>query len=618
MGLKRRLYRVSRQVPNVIAQCVRDPRVQARLQVGSSLSLGIGILLSALFLSGLLENYQNRFSDFLYQPKTSSGQVVLVLIDDASLAEVGPWPWSRGTLLDLLRRLTLAQPRAVALDIQLPNFSPDGTPVTPIAGASNIVLPMAGTLRPRSLAQANSFPRFEPAPSQGMELLIVGAQFGHTLIVPDADGIVRRIAVAVSSQEREYTALGISAVLAGQDGETLLKVEDQQVSIGGRPVPTDGTGNMYINFTAPSGWPTYSASDALFGRVNPALLRDKIILVGQSRFTSDETFNTPLAFPLHRASPTQIQADVVETLLKNNVLADQDQLTQMILILLVAILAGATLPHVGFLSAIGLAILYLLAYLGYAFQMYGDGILVQPLYPILALALTSISTITYRHLVEERPKALIQNTFREQVSPDSMDRVLSAAEGGVLSMQGVRREVTVLFVDLRELVEAAPSLSAAATLERVNRCNRTVESIVFENEGAIVTRTGSSVVAVWDLPLYQPQHASLAIRAGILIRRRINLAKDNGDKFAVGIGIATGCVVAGRLSTPRSSTFTLVGEIVNIAERLAARRDGGVFINAAAREQSGSVFETRPLDALRLRRRGDPIEVWEVVEPSDW
>lgn len=612
---------ILQHVTHSIARRVHDQRMQSRLQVGSALALGVGLLLVVILLTGLLNSFQTRFSDLLYQSSAPTGQVVLIAIDDASLAEIGPWPWPRATFAELIDALARAQPRVIALNIVFSEPSPDDAAlVQAIRRVPDFVQPVIGVDATRFLANANTFPRFDIALGPTPALRTPNTTLAHTLIMPDTDGIVRRIPVAIDASDRRYAALGLAALGLYQRHTLVPQFENGSVTFNGTRLPVDAQGQMYLNFVNPTARSVVSFADALRGRVDLARLRDKIVLIGVTSSTAPESFETPILLGSRRVSPVEIQADLVETLLGHPVLVEQDRLTQIVMIFLMALLAGATLPHFRLLSAAALTIIYFLAYLVYAFQKFNDGIIVQPLYPALALFLTFACTMGFRHFTEERPRASIGRLFRRYVTPEAVAQVLQAFDHGALTLGGARREVSVLYVDLRELGKLAESLAPEATVDLLNQYVTLVAAIIFRHAGSVVKQMGNAILAVWNLPLDQIDHARGAVRAAVEIKQEIAQLRKKQPKeltLDVGMGIATGSVVAGRIGASGFVEYSIIGEVVTIAERLAMRRDGTVFLDAATHAQSGDEFETREVNPLRLRRKSDPLNVWEVCEPME-
>ncbi len=302
-------------------------------------------------------------------------------------------------------------------------------------------------------------------------------------------------------------------------------------------------------------------------------------------------------------------------------MVDQDPLVQMVVIFLLALLGGATFPHFHFLSATALMILYAVIYLGYTFSNFERGIVVQPIYPLLALVLTFTSEMVFRYFSEDRPRALVGRMFKRYVSTDAVDQVLKDYDRNVLSLEGIRRRATVLHVDLRELASAADELHPQSAVDLVNEYFGAIVPIIFRYSGTVVKQSGTGIVAVWNLPLEMDNYAGAAAEAAIQISHalsRIRTPRTTPDairpRIHLGYGISTGQAIGGYIGVPTHKEYTVIGEVVTIAERLAMKPDRGVFIDSTTREKISGEFELKEVNPIRLRRKTDPMSVWEITE----
>lgn len=302
-------------------------------------------------------------------------------------------------------------------------------------------------------------------------------------------------------------------------------------------------------------------------------------------------------------------------------MVDQDPLVQMVVIFLLALLGGATFPHFHFLSATALMILYVVIYLGYTFNSFSRGIVVQPIYPLLALVLTFTSDMVFRYFSEDRPRASVGRLFKRYVSTDAVDQVLKDYDRNVLSLEGIRRKVTVLHVDLRELSAAADTLHPQSAVDLVNEYFGAIVPSIFRYSGTVVKQSGTGIVAVWNLPLEMEHYAGAAAQAAIKINRALSPLKTPRSsqdtirpRIHLGFGISTGQAIGGYIGVPSHKEYTIIGEVVTIAERLAMKPDRGVFIDNATREKISVEFELKEVNPIRLRRKTDPMSVWEITE----
>ena len=292
--------------------------------------------------------------------------------------------------------------------------------------------------------------------------------------------------------------------------------------------------------------------------------------------------------------------------------------TEVLVIFLVALMVGATVPHIPTFPATALTILYSAMDLSFAYQKLSDGIVTRPLYPLLALFFTLIFTRLYRYFSVERRRIFISRLFRHAVPPESVDRVTTVFDQGALPLHGTRRKVTVMYVDLRDLRLLTESLDSEQVIELLNRFVGHIVSCVFKHEGFVTKQAGDTTLAAWNLVFDQPDHALRAAHAAMEIKREARAILKNhvtDAEIEIGIGVATGYVVAGRLATARPAEFAIIGEVVTLAERMAMKTDRGVFVDPVTRDFISSEFDTKEVNPIRLRRKTDPQIVWEIIEP---
>ncbi len=299
---------------------------------------------------------------------------------------------------------------------------------------------------------------------------------------------------------------------------------------------------------------------------------------------------------------------------------EQDYVVQITMIFLMALLAGATLPHLHFLPAAGLTILYVLGYSGYASAEFGNGILVRPLYPILALLLTFLAMVIVRYFDEDRARGSAWRLFRRSMGPEMLERVLGFFDRQALPLAGTLREVTLVCVDLRDFNDLSPAIPPEQLLCMLEQYSTRTIATVFHHEGMIVKEAGDMILAAWNLPLEQRDHWRMAVDAAMEIRHETTKLSEGLPKeieLRVGIGVATGSAAAGNVAVKNREEYTLVGQVVSLAERLAIKHEQGVCIDRATWEHICDELPTREVNPVRLRRKTDPAEAWEICEPME-
>lgn len=184
------------------------------------------------------------------------------------------------------------------------------------------------------------------------------------------------------------------------------------------------------------------------------------------------------------------------------------------------------------------------------------------------------------------------------------------ARPSFLAVRGVRQEVSVLHADVRGYTTVAEELPPDELLHLLSRYHGPATA-ALQAEGATIDRfIGDAVLALWNAPAPQEQHARLAIRGAIAMRAA---TKAVGADLAYGIGVHTGEVVVGNLGSDRYMNFTAIGDTVNVAARLQSAASGGeVVCSAAALAAAGGGIDADPLGELSLKGRQAPVEAYRV------
>ena len=195
------------------------------------------------------------------------------------------------------------------------------------------------------------------------------------------------------------------------------------------------------------------------------------------------------------------------------------------------------------------------------------------------------------------------------------------AERGEIASES--RDVTVLFTDIAGFTSIASRLDAAALANLLNRHFSLLATAIEDEDGTIDKYIGDSVMAFWGAPDVQPDHAARACRAALAAARA--LAKDNERRqrkglkpLRVRIGLHTGTAVVGNIGAPSRINYTLVGDTVNVAQRLEALsksldiadRSASILISGDVKDQIGPEFRCTPMGPHRLRGRESETEVF--------
>jgi len=618
-------------------------------------------------------------------PQAPSVPVRIVAIDDASLEKIGRWPWPRATLARLLSTVSKAGPRGIGLDVILaePEQTPDqrvadhllrryqalglertgerarrferelrelrerGEPDRRLAAAIRAApvvmaafftlgggsagpdpstpLPKFGVIRLRGRGQASLL---LPAAAKVTEPLpvLAGAagKLGHVNILPDADGTVRRETLVVAYRDRFYPSLALQtarAVLGVPDDQLVLDFTGA-VQVGPVSVPTDVEGRMLLNFAGPEkSFPHYSAADVLSGTIPAETFKDAIVLIGATATGIFDLRVTPFStvFP-----GVEIHANTVENILARRFLRRPAWVEIVVVALIVAlpIALGRLLVRLrplsgGVLAAGVLVGLFALAHGLFVFA----GVWFPAFYPMLAVAGTYVPITVHRALTEERQRLFIKRAFQQYVPEAVVSRIL--ADPSMLRFGGERKELTVLFSDVRAFTTYAERHDAERVVEILREYLTRMVEAVFRHEGTLDKFVGDAVMAIFGAPVPQPDHAVRACRTGLAMMEELRglerkWRQEGKEPFRMGVGINTGEVIVGNLGSDQRFDYTVIGDPVNLAARLEGlNKDfpeaSGIIISEFTYELAKDHVEARPLGDVKVKGRVKPVAIYELT-----
>jgi adenylate cyclase len=465
------------------------------------------------------------------------------------------------------------------------------------------------------------------------EILAVADSGGFFTVRPDPDGTIRRYPVVGRVGPVTFPALGIATLARGLGrdgvpapvvpvgaeggGETVL-----QVHVGETSIDTDDSGRVPISYYGPyRDFPSWSATDVLHGRIPRARMEGKIAVVGT---TAPGTWDQRVT-PFDDIAPGVItHATFMENVLRGELLERSQAVVvaELAAMLLLSVLLARLFASVGPLAAAPVLVAAMAAWIGAAVMGLRRFDLVIAIgMPLVQMMAMFLAGTTYRFFSEEREKRRARETFSRFLSPAMVEQVL--AKEGALKLGGDKRELTVLFSDIRGFTTLSEKLDPHVLLEFLNEyLTPMTDIIVSGNRGTLDKYIGDAIMAFWGAPQSQPDHALLACKAALEMMARLQELKvrwheQSLPEIDIGVGINTGPMSVGFVgSQDRFYNYTVLGDAVNLASRLeGANKEYGthVIIGPTTYEQVEGRVVTRELDQVRVKGKREPVKIHELI-----
>jgi adenylate cyclase len=559
--------------------------------------------------------------------------IVIVGIDDQSLKDIGRYPVPRDVYAKALQVLEKDGASVVAFDIGFPDQRDpvtDGVFGKALAGSTiPVVLGYAGDNavpgdgkivqcfggRPAScLGGVDEIPlrMFRCADSSSdtnapCQTPYPNVILASTDIRPDADGVLRRIPMFVqpaclasgACSASIINTLGFAAyrawLIQSVTGPNLQESNGTATfgTTWKQPLQVDSTGSTLINYFGPpgnykTGGQYVSFGDLYAGRVSPSKIKGNIVFIGAYNLTSfnDSVLATTSAgaggstgAPM---AGVEMHANVAQMFTPNlgsypKLLAPEPPLVVFLVILALGLLTALVVARLSVLQGLLVTAVALVVF-AEGMSTLADivGIIPDLFHPWLAIALSYSGVTAYRFMYEDREKRKVTRLFGHYLKPEIVAQ-LARTRGGAddILRGGERRDITLLFVDIRGFTSMSESMAANDVTDVVQMYLDHLSGIIFTWDGTVDKYVGDEIMAFWNAPRTQENHALLAVRCAYDC---INRAPELQQRLLAkglppirwGIGVNSGPAVVGNMGSRSRLQYTALGDTVNTAARFCA------------------------------------------------
>jgi len=500
-------------------------------------------------------------------------RITVIDIDESSLAQIGPWPWSRENLADMVENLLVAYgAKGVALDLVLPEpADPEGDArLAMLARHGPVVLAQAFDYSPNPLPlRVGTLAGGKPVDGRWNAIMASGfignhAGFadspilGNIGMLPDQDGMVRRLPFFTQYENRYYPTLALALYQCCSKG---LNITPPSTRLW--RVPFSRTWSAYTAIPAVEIMNLQAPRELIAGR---------LILIGSSSLGLSDRVATPLnpstpGVLVHASALSSLldmQAGTAATPWPGRFIA-------LLFSTLVAISAAYTFPRLSALTNVGLLAAASLLWLPLAFWISEHDAFFSPTGPLASNLFLLAIAVPFDWQLAQRKSRHLLGTLHQYVAKSVVDELLRSDLQNPLVPQ--QRNVTTLIADMEGYTSQVESLSVEEAAQLTRDFLDCLTRPVLEKYGTLDKYTGDGLVAFWGAPLAIADHADLALDAAEEILKHVKqlsaTRQEHGcPPLRVRIGIESGIAMAGDFGTSFRSVYTAVGDCVNVASRL--------------------------------------------------
>lgn len=571
----------------------------------------------------------------------ASRDIVVFLIDQESLdvyeeQQNLSWPWPRQMYSAVISYCIQAGVRALVFDLTFSESSLYGVEddedfARAIAGAGNVFLPVflsrereeeefvlqlaQFSIEEKTIPPEAVFPvRSASLPLEN--LLNAARGVGNVQFAPDEDGIFRRLPLYF-----RYKNL----ILASLPGAVARFIREEEKAL---LPPLDSSGRMIIRYYGPTGtYKSYSIAaiinsyaQVVEGRspqIPPQELAGKIVFVGASAPGLYDLRPSPLSsvYP-----GVEIMATVLDNLLHEDFIRPVSDAAVLLIVLILALLTGLGTTWLPKIWQIVLFVFFCLTLpAALAALTYLSGIWMEFAAPEFAVLLSFISASVLNYQIEGKRRKFIKNVFRHYLSPHVIERIIENPD--LLRLGGEKREITSFFSDVAGFTSISEKLTPEDLVTLLNEYLSEMTEIILCSGGTLDKYEGDAIVAFWNAPLEQPDHALRACRAALECQRcleelRPRFQEHYGHGLWMRIGINTGAAVVGNMGSRERFDYTAMGDTVNLASRLEGackQFDVPILIGEETFRMVRDHLVTREVDLIRVVGRRQPVRIFQIL-----
>jgi len=590
----------------------------------------VGILAAAAVVAlvgfSQLEWLEYRSLDWLFELRSGlfelrriappTSPIVIVEIDEASIREIGAWPFRRAMHAQLIDRIRAWKPLAVGMDVIFPQpsrYGPedDAALSAAITRAGNVVLAGACTTTVQAVADV------------GLALPLTDCDWPLPLVRQGAAG-VGPVNVIQDNRDSQVRRAPVRMNVGDQEELSFDANLHRLISAAGFPTqPLPRSDRIFINFTGgPGTFPSISYYRIANGEVTaekfPEELRGKIVLIGSTTKAEHDIFPTVFARG-DGMSGVEIHANVLQTLIRGDRIREVPVYASAVLAAIATLLASALVVRLRALRALAIVALVGVAAMLFGFVAFAvANVWMREMAIGVGLVLGYGATVIENFVREQREKQRLSRFF----SPDVLREVVRDRDGHLLRPR--RRLVTVLFSDIRGFTTISERLPPEQVDEMLREYLTVMTEVVFRHRGTIDKYMGDGIMALFNAPREDAEHALNAIRTALEFQERAipfsaRWEAKLGVAIRCGVGINSGEAIVGSLGSKQRNEYTAIGDPVNLAARLeSVTKDYRVpiIVSEHTYEYVKGRFPTKELDTVTVKGKSQPVKIYGVMPSS--
>lgn len=649
----------------------------------------LGLLLTVMMLVPVIQDnrpallqrfeydlYDMRLIRFLKQDQDP--RIVIVDVDEKSLAEQGRWPWNRAKLallldqlfdrygiaiagfdmvfseadssvdLEQLKELVFNSKQVPDLQSILQQLDPDQR----LADAIRERPVVLGYLFDRSerellvgdpgtaVISANSILDLQPIPEANGLIASVDALQSQQLQsgffdnpMVDSDGVYRRVSLLQRYQGEYYPslALGMWLTLFNEqqvkpEFESDMTGEHQalvSIRAAGQSIPVDQSGAVLVPYRGGQGsFPYVSATDVINGRVDAAQLEGAIVLIGTSAAGLLDLRVTPMS---SRYPGVEVHANILSGLLDDRIFSEPDYTrgVEIVQLIISGLLLSILIPRTSVAFSTLITVIWTASLIGFNLYAWQSLFWVIPIgYSLLLVLLLYLFQQTTGYFFEARNIQQLAGQFGQYIPPEVVLELGRQDEGVQLS--GENRDMTILFSDVRGFTRISEQLTPQQLTRMMNIYLTDMTQIIHQKRGTVDKYIGDAVMAFWGAPLNDDAHSLHGLDSALQMLQQLpdlnkRLVEEGLPEIEIGIGVHSGTMSVGNMGSEFRMAYTVMGDAVNLASRLEGltKYYGCPLLVSGDMHSRLPGYLYRQIDRVKVKGRHEAVELFQPMVATE-
>ncbi|MDD3150940.1 MAG: adenylate/guanylate cyclase domain-containing protein [Candidatus Gastranaerophilales bacterium] len=615
------------------------------------------LAISAFFFANkFIEPKVYDFFVRLSSSQKASSEIVNVVIDDESLSKIGRWPWKRTYYADIFEYLeNYANVNAIAFDSIISSYGDKQSDKEFFERLNNLNQPVLGMFFTKniqnqpelaSILNKHKIKMIDLRKSEIIkktnysgishslkEILSSNQKIGSVLIQPDEDGIIRKLEPFVLYNSNYYPSMSLAIYSKIKNSnEFIIKKNEFFNDLDYFTLQSEDKPFLFIKWYKPykkgasmshksySAWQIIKSYEQIKNgqkpMISPGELNGKIIVVGATATALNDFKPTPLGL---NYPGVDIQATCIDNFLNNDFLVKLPEKFNILAISLLSITIFALAYSLSILYSILFSTFLMFAYLIFCLILFSKGYTIAIATPIVFSAFSMTAGFAIRYFIENIKKQKFQTTMAKYVSKNVMANVLKDEKFSTLG--GRKKEITVLFADIRGFTTLSETLEPEEVSEVLNSYFTQMVPIVEKYNGVVNKFIGDALMAIFGDVSDNENHPQNAVLcANEMLKTIKNLQKkwheEGKPKIEIGIGINTGLAFVGNIGTESRMEYTAIGDTINLASRIEAHNriyHTKLLISDFTHNRVKNIVDTIKISSVEIKGRNETVDIYEVI-----